>query len=194
MQDGEQCHADRCQKVILLNLHTFDLSPGILSFPALRRVGARLDILTVTEASLAILDNGLADIYPHLTHVGYWGPTGVISDVLDRFPNMQDLVFSVIPLEIVFSHRYAYLSSICLMGEPFFPSFTPKFLSTIAMAALDSLFPSLCKVQLWEHYETAINTLHTSIFTHLGVALEFTYGSQNRFFKFVPFTQAFSLC
>src|SRR5882724_1395132 len=85
MQDGEQCHADRCQKVILLNLHTFEIYPfnlslGILSFPALHHMGDRLDILTIAEASLAILDNGFADIYPHLTHVGYWGPTGMISN------------------------------------------------------------------------------------------------------------------
>lgn len=64
------------QKVVLSNLHTFEIYPfeltlSILSFPALRCVGARLDmdLLNAPDPSLAILDQGLGDIYPHLTHV-----------------------------------------------------------------------------------------------------------------------------
>jgi hypothetical protein len=188
------------QKVTLSNLHTleiypFNLSQETLSFPALRRVGARLDVMTHTEASLAILDKGLADIYPNLTHVGYWGPTHVLSDVLGRFPNMEDLVFGATPpynLAMFISFHHAKLSSISLTGNHYY-SFVPKYLSAIANVASDGLLPSLRKVRVWECDEKEIDPIRISRFTRLGIALEFTYDSQNRFLQLVPFIQAFYL-
>jgi hypothetical protein len=166
----------RQKTVTLSNLHTlefypFNLSQEILSFPALRCVGARLDVMTHAGESLAILDKGLADIYPNLTHVGYWGPTRVLSDVLGRFPNMEDLVFGAIPpytIAMFIPLHHAKLSSISLTGNRYY-DFVPKYLSAIANAASDGRLPSLRKVRVWECDETEIDPILISLFTRLGL-------------------------
>jgi hypothetical protein len=125
--------------------------------------------------------------------VGYWGPTRVLSDVLGRFPNMEDLVFGAIPpytLAMFIPLHHAKLSSICLTGNRYY-DFVPKYLSAIANAASDGRLPSLRKVRVWECDETEIDPILISLFTRLGIALEFTHDPHNRFLQLVAFIRAF---
>ena len=87
------------QEIVLSNLHTleiypFCLHPGILTLPSLPPVGSRLDMSTTPELSNTILDQGLGETYHCLTYVTYWGPTVMIWDILDRFPNVKEFTRS----------------------------------------------------------------------------------------------------
>jgi hypothetical protein len=188
----------RRHDMVLSNLHTlemypFYLYPGILTLPALRCVGARLDMRTNPEVSKTILDQALRDTYCHLTHVTYWGPTTIIWDILDRFPNVTDFTFGAILNDspvVVSPHRHLCLSNINLIWSTYYPEATTEFLIAIAQAVADGIFPSLRDVRVYE-YRPQIDQAQIDQFSRLGLILEFTMRYSSRFLKYVPF---FSTC
>jgi hypothetical protein len=189
------------QDMVLSNLHTlemypFYLYPGILTLPALRCVGARLDMSTNPEVSKAILDQALGDTYHRLTHVTYWGPTTIIWDILDRFPNVTDFTFGAIlnnSSAVVSTHRHLRASKINLIWSTYSPETTTDFLTTIAQAVADGIFPSLRAVRVYE-YRSQINQAQIDQFSQLGLALEFTMRYNSRFWKYVAFFQRMCYC
>jgi hypothetical protein len=180
----------RRQSMVLSNLHTlemypFYLYPGILTLPALRCVGARLDMRTSPEASKTILDQALADTYHRLTHITYWGPTTIIWDILDRFPNVTHFTFGAVSNNnpaVISPHRYLCLSNINLIWSTYYPEATTDFLTMIAQAAADGIFPSLRDIRVYE-YRPQIDQAQIDRFSQLGLALEFTLRYNSRFWK-----------
>jgi hypothetical protein len=191
------------QETVLPNLHTleiypFCLHPGILTLPSLRCVGYRLDMPTTSEQSKTILDQVLGDTYHRLTHMKYWGPTTTIWDILDRLPNVTELTFGAISndnITVVLPHRHLGLSAINLVWSINYPATTPYFLTAIAKAFSDGLFPSLHDVRVWE-CKVEIEQAQRDLFSSLGLTLQFTVHLQSRFIKCVQMSfsaPAFSL-
>ena len=191
------------QGTVLPNLHTlkiypFCLHPGIPTLPSLRCVGYRLDMPTTSEQSKTILDQVLGDTYHRLTHMKYWGPTTTIWDILDRLPNVTELTFGAISndnITVVLPHRHLGLSAINLVWSINYPATTPYFLTAIAKAFSDGLFPSLHDVRVWE-CKVEIEQAQRDLFSSLGLTLEFTVRLQSRFIKCVQISfsaPAFSL-
>ena len=82
--------------------------------------------------------------------------------------------------------------SIGLMGYQYFAPVIPKFLFTIADAALDGLLPSLCKVLVWECDGTELNQSTYLYLLTSGLSWSSSM-AQNRFLQLVHFIQAIYL-
>ena len=185
----------RRQHTVLSNLHTLEMYPfysyhGILTLPALCCVGARLHMRTNPEVSKTILDQALGDTYQRLTHVTYWGPTTIIWDILDRFPSVTDFTFGAILNNnpaVVSPRHHRSLSNINLIWSTYYPEATTDFLTMIAQAVADGIFPSLRVVRVCE-YRPQIDQAQIDQFSQLGLALEFTVDYNSKFLKYVLFS------
>jgi len=88
-------------------------------------------------------------------------------------------------LAVVSPHRHLCLTNINLIWSTYYPEATADFLTVIAQAALDSIFPCLRDDRVWE-YRPQINQAQIDKFSQQELTLEFTTRYKSRFLKFVP--------
>ncbi|KIM76575.1 hypothetical protein PILCRDRAFT_641511 [Piloderma croceum F 1598] len=107
----------------------------------------------------------------------------MIWDILDRFPNVISFTFGAILNNnnaVVSPHHHFHLSTINLIGSPYYQITTSHFLVAIAKAVSDSHFPSLHDIRVWE-CKVKIDQAQIDLFASLGLTLESTTRFHSRF-------------